>query len=91
MAEADSIFEEEVALTEKDEEGTESNYDAEHNLKNIIDNFVQCTWEKHKTDVTSSISVQSNEKVTSTLPIGLVDTYKSIAVSSPKSPKKSKD
>jgi hypothetical protein len=91
MAEAASIFEEEVALSEKDEEGNESNYDAEHNLKNIFDTFVQCTWENHKTDVTSSISVQSNEKVTPTLPIGLADTYKSIAVSSPKSPKRSKD
>jgi hypothetical protein len=37
MAEADSIFEEEAALSEKDQEGTESNYDAEHDLKNIID------------------------------------------------------
>ncbi len=37
MVESDSIFEEELALSVKDEEGTASKYDAEQKLKIIID------------------------------------------------------
>jgi hypothetical protein len=85
MVEADSIFEEELALSLKDEEGTASKYDAEQKLNNIFDTLVERTWEEHKMEVTSSVSMQSNDKVEPTSPVGLARTYKSRAISSPKS------
>ncbi len=40
MVESDSIFEEELALSVKDEESTASKYDAEQKLKIVIDTNV---------------------------------------------------